>query len=180
MNGTRPRPTITLSIHPSNIGFGWVAAEGPHTPVDWGLARVEIDKNANSLRRLEMLIDRFIPDTLVFEAVHDPERPSTKRLARLRDAATALAQDKGVDVAIFSLQDVQATFAHVGAKTRTEIAQAVAHYVPPLRSRLPAERKPWQAHHHNLAIFSAMATALTHFRLSCDRLLDDLKGDTRT
>jgi len=172
-----PPKSFTLAVHPTFAGFGWVVAEGPLSPHDWGVARIRIDKNSNILKRIERLIARFQPETLVLEAFEEHTSARRKRITDLCRAMVALARDAGVEIAVFSRGDIQSTFGDVGARSRHEIAEAVARHVPSLRARLPRKRRAWQSDHPNMSIFNAMAAALTHFRLSCDTLLDDLSAD---
>lgn len=177
MRPTTPRKPLTLAIHPNFSGFGWVAAEGPLSAHDWGVPRVRIDKNSNSLKRIEMLLDRLQPETLVLEAFEPHLSSRRERITKLCRAVVALAQDRGVDVAVFSRDEVRATFLDVGGKSRQDVAEAVARHIPALRGRLPRKRKAWEPDSHNMALFSAMAVAITFFRLSCNTLLEDLKDD---
>ena len=48
--------------------MGWVVFEGPFAPYDWGLCEPSRKKNAKCLQRVERLIERFRPHTLVLEA----------------------------------------------------------------------------------------------------------------
>jgi len=98
------------------------------------------------------------------------------RIVRLCRAVVALAQDRGIEVAIYSKGEMKACFASVGAQSRQEIAEAVARSFDLLRDRLPAPRRPWQGPHRRMAIFDAAAVVLTHYQLGASRLFDDLVG----
>jgi len=180
MRPTTPRKPLVLAIHPNFSGFGWIAVEGPLSVHDWGVPRIRIDKNSNSLKRIEMLIDRLRPETLVLESFDPHTSVRRERITKLCRATVALAQDRGVEVAVFSRDEVRTTFADIGAQSRQQIAEAVARHLPALRGRLPRKRKAWETDSHNMALFSAMAVALTYFRLSCAALLDDLREDAAT
>ena len=67
------------------------------------------------------------------------------RVERLCRAIVAFAHCKGIDVSIMSRNDVRACFVNVGAKTRHEIATAVATSFEVLRSYLPQPRRAWDA-----------------------------------
>jgi Holliday junction resolvasome RuvABC endonuclease subunit len=120
------------------------------------------------------MFDRLQPETLVLEAFDQRFSDRQPRVARLCRAIVALAADRGVDIAIYTKKEVASAFGPVGARSRQEIAEAVARHIEPLRHRLPARRKPWQCEDRRLSLFSAAALILTHFQLSSQRLLDDL------
>ena len=155
-----------LGFHPTSRGFGWVLFEGPFTPIDWGLVSAGADKNASCLRRLERLLDRFAPETLVLEAY---DRATTRRARRIADLCVAVrraADDRGAETAVYSRADIREAFAEVEARTRREIAEAVARHLEAFRHRLPKPRRPWESEDARGALFAAAAVILTHQRLS--------------
>ncbi|HYC99579.1 hypothetical protein [Brevundimonas sp.] len=154
-----------LGFHPTARGFGWVLFEGPFIPIDWGLVSAGVDKNASCLRRLERLLDRFAPEALVLEA-HD--RHTTRRARRIADLCAAVmgaADARGVETAIYSRAEVREAFAEVQARTRREIAEAVARHLEAFRHRLPKPRRPWESEDARGALFAAAAVVITHQRL---------------
>jgi hypothetical protein len=68
-------------------------------------------------------------------------------------------------VAVYSRGQVRQVFASVGAVTRQEIAEAVARHLEPFQQHLPPRRRPWQSEDERMALFSAAALLLTHFRV---------------
>lgn len=166
---------LILSVHPTARGFGWVAFEGPFAPHDWGVVETRKDKNAMCLRKVEELIERLQPEALVLEAFERRNSARTDRIAKLGRALCALANDRGVEVAVYGRPDVEVCFSALGARTRQEIAETVARHVPALRERLPAKRVPWKAEDRRMALFNAAAVVLTHYRYNAEVFLDDLK-----
>lgn len=175
MSRNRHRWPLTMGFHPTSRGFGWAAFEGPFAPYDWGIVSAKGDKNGVCLRALEKLLARLEPETLVLEA--SGRRASTRsgRIDRLSKAVMALAADRGVDVAIHTRADIQGCFKAVGARTRQEIAEAVARHIDAFRHQLPKARRPWDAEDRRMALFSAAALVFTQFRIGSDRLLDHLR-----
>lgn len=153
-----------LGFHPSSRGFGWVLFEGPFAPVDWGLVSAGIDKNASCLRRLERLLDRFTPETLVLEAYDGATTRRARRIADLCRAVRRAADDRGIETPVYSRADIREAFSEVGAPTRREIAEAVAQHCEAFRHRLPKPRRPWESEDARGALFAAAAVALTHYR----------------
>ena len=122
---------LTLGIHPTRRGIGWIAFESPLAPFDWGVAEVRSgDKNASILRYIERLAARLAPETIVLEAFERRTSARADRISRLGRAIVALCAAQDIDVAIYSRGEVKACFAHVGAVTRQEIAEAVGRSLP--------------------------------------------------
>jgi hypothetical protein len=165
---------LTFAIHATDRGFGFVAFEGPFTPYDWGIVFARGDKNAVCLRKIEMMLDRFTPETLILEAYGKGTSLRSERIARLYRSTISLAAHKSVNVVVYSRADIKAAFKTVGATTRQEIALAVARHVDAFRHRLPKPRKPWESEDRRMALFSAGALVLTHFRCGAAGLFDDL------
>ena len=165
---------LTFAIHATDRGFGYVAFEGPFTPYDWGIVFARGDKNAVCLRKIEMMLDRFAPETLLLEAYGKGTSLRSERIARLYRSITSLAAHRSVNVVVYTRTDIRGAFRAVGAITRQEIADAVARHIDAFGHRLPKPRKPWESEDRRMALFSAAALVLTHFRLGAAGLFDDL------
>lgn len=173
-----PKPRhLTLAVHPDRRGFGWVVFEGPFALYDWGLSVGRRDKNAVCLRKVEALLDKFSPETVVLEGFERPGARRADRITRLCRAINALVMDRGTDVVIYARQDVVACFLDVGARTRQEIAEAVIRHVDGFRHQLPKPRRRWDDEDRRMALFSAAALVLTHYRLGASTLFEDLKDE---
>lgn len=149
-----------LGLHPSSRGFGWIFFEGQGPPFDWGTADVRENKNAEALARIEGLIDKYRPHVIAVEAFEGEFTHRGPRVRKLYRSLIQRAARKKVAVQIYSRAQIRAAFADKGARTREEIAAAVAHRVEPLRPRLPKPRKIWVGEHPSIALFCAAACAL--------------------
>lgn len=167
-------PALIMGFKPSSHGFGWIAFSGPFSIHDWGLSDMGRDKNASCLRTLEKLLARLNPHTLVLEAFEGTKERRSERIMRLCRAVVALALNRGIEIAIYTKGEISACFASVGAKSRHEIATALARSFEILHDRLPAPRKSWEGSQRKMALFDAAAAVLTHYQLVASRLFDDL------
>jgi Holliday junction resolvasome RuvABC endonuclease subunit len=172
------RPSfLTLAIHPTSRGLGWVAFEGPFAPYDW--ANVDIkkgDKNAASIRAVEAILDRLAPETVVLEAFEKQKSSRSDRIARLCRAIVGLASSRGIDVEVYKRADIQSCFRTVGATTRQEIAEAVARQVSVFHHTAPRKRKQWHREDKRMALFSAAALALTHYHAGMNELFEGMRN----
>lgn len=167
-------PSLTLALHATSRGFGYVLMEGPFRAHDWGTVIAKGDKNASCLEKLGLILDRYAPAELLLEASNSGGSVRSQRIARLYRDAAALAEGRKIKVYIYPFRDIQACFRSVGAETRQAIAEAVARRVDALSDRVPKPRQPWDSDHRRMAVFCAAALVLTHFQLGASHLFDDL------
>jgi len=168
MTGKNPP---VMALHPTSRGFGYVVMSGPFSLVDWGTVAVSRQKNATCLARLEKLLDRFEPHTLILE---DPTQGKQRasRIEALCRGIAALAHNRSLDLATFSRADVHRCYATVGAKSWQDIAEAVARQLEPFRKLVPSRRKAWQSESRRMSIFAAAAIAMTYWQLADTSRID--------
>jgi Holliday junction resolvasome RuvABC endonuclease subunit len=176
MTALQPRQALTFAVYPTARGFGWAALASPLAPHSGGLVEVTKDKNVVCLRKIEALLAELEPETLVLEAFERRNSARTDRIANLCRALVSLANDRSIAFAIYTRKDVGACFSTVGARTRYEIAEAIARHVPGLAPRLPPKRKTWNAEDRRMALFNAAALVFTHFRHQAQHVFDEMKG----
>lgn len=166
---------LTLAIHPTSKGFGWVAFESPLSIYSFGTVGVKgTRKNAQCLKRIEKLLTRLKPEVVVLEAF-EPERSArATRIAKLGRAVIGYAVSERIDVTIYPYKDVQLQFAHLGARSRQDIAEAVARLFPQLAPHLPKRRQAWEGEPWRFSLFCAAAVGSTHYQRSAVGLLDTL------
>lgn len=172
----RPTPFLVLAVYPTARGFGWACFDGPLTLFESGLYTVHKDKNAACLKKVEALLERLKPETLVLEAFDKGSSLRSTRIRRLSLSVVSLAADRGHELAVFKKTDVQAAFAGVGARTRHEIAQAIVRHLPGLAHRMPKDRRNGDSEDKRLAIFNAAALVLTHYHYGAAALLNDMRN----
>jgi hypothetical protein len=169
------RPLV-LGFHPTARGFGWAVFENPFKLVSHGTYETRgQDKNAGCLRKLTWLLKVCEPEVFVIEAF-DKRTARSERIRKLCLAVVSTAAEHNAEIDCLRRSDVQRTFELVGAKTRDEIAEAVAGHVPTLRTHLPNRRRQWNGEDKRLAVFAAAALVLAHYRNGATALLDDLRN----
>ena len=164
---------LVFALHATSRGFGYVVFEGPFTPYDWGTVMARGDKNAVCLRKLEKLLDRTKPETLLLEEAKSVANRSA-RVARLYQAIASLCQSRGIEVVVYSFGVIKTCFSSTGARTRQEIAETVARQFDAFRHRKPKPRKPWESESRRMPLFCAAALVLTHYQLGATSLFDEL------
>jgi hypothetical protein len=167
--------SLVLGFKPSSHGFAWVAFANPFSIHDWGMSEARGPKNERCLALLERVLDRLNPHLMVLETYEGREACQSARIIRLCTAAAAMARDKGIEVVTFCKNDVQACFVNVGARTRYEIAAAIARSFEVLRHLLPNKRRAWESINRRMALFDAAALVQAHFNLGVSGLFDELR-----
>lgn len=150
-----------LAIDPYSRGMGYVVVENGTLLVDWGTTEARDEKNGRCLERLAELHRTYRPDVLVLE---DPEGEGSRRCERiikLLDDAAELAESRAVDVRRYSRGEIRTAFRAWGAKTKHEIASAVAQRFPPLAPELPEPRAVFESEAERMAVFDAGSLAVS-------------------
>jgi Holliday junction resolvasome RuvABC endonuclease subunit len=160
MNHRSNREIRVLAIDPSTRGFGYSVIEGPNLLIDWGVKETKTDKNRRSLKIVAELIEQYEPDVLVLENYAGKGSRRCRRVAELVDEISKLAMKREVKVRSFSRAEVRRAFTASAAKTKYEIAIAIAKRFPELAPRLPRFRKPWMSEDYRMSIFDAVGLGL--------------------
>jgi len=168
---------MVLGLHLMSRGFGWTTYTNPLSIWSWKVVAVGDYTNATTLKRVQRLIDDMQPETLILEAFEPPAKRSERHRLLYR-AIIAYAVDQGVSVSVLNRKQVEWCFARVGARTRQEIAEAVARRSPELSRLLTKKRRAWDAEDLRMSVFCAAALVATHYALDADQLLKDLGSAT--
>jgi hypothetical protein len=172
------RGDLVLAIYPATRGIAFALMKSPLGPIDWGIkGAYGRDKNAIFLKRVAGLLDTNQPDVVVLEDPTSARLRRSARIGRLTRAIERLAEDQVIDVHRYSRAAVQECFGQFGARTRYEVAMAIATRVPAFERFLPPPRKLWMSEDARMGIFRAAALALTYYDLSEKGRAANLRSD---
>lgn len=161
MRHARGKVRRILAVDPVSRGFGFAVLEEGDRLVDWGTRGARSDKEKTCVNKIAALWERYEPDLFVLEdyAARRCRRSARVRglLRRIRGAAVR----HGLRVRAVPRRAVRKAFASRGARTKDEIARAIAAEFPELALSLPPPRKPWVTEDQRMGIFGAMALAAT-------------------
>lgn len=156
-----------LAIDPSAKGFGFAVLEGQWSLIDRGGKEMNGDKgnkNAQCLRKVEDLIDFYLPDVLAVEDYAGKGSHRCKRVQKLIKLIAELAKKKRVKVRKFSRDQIKEVFANAGARTKYQIAAKITECFPQLIPLMPRNRLPWMPEDNRMNVFDAVSLALTYLR----------------
>lgn len=152
-----------LAVYPTCQGFAFVLFEGPLSPFDWGVKDIrETQKNVATLDAIRRLVGKYQPEAVVIEDTSHGSRRTT-RIRRLYQMLGHLADTEGIPLFRYSRGDIRNCFASVGAKTKYEIAKAIASEIPCFTHRLPPIRRIWMSEDPRQSLFDAAALGITHY-----------------
>lgn len=160
-----PRELRLLAVDPTTRGFGFVVLEGPDSLIEWGTREAKGEKNLRSLDRIGELLQLYHPGLIVLEETNTLRSRRCNRVRDLAEGIRDLTSERKISCRHVRRGQVQAVFAQSGARTKHEIALAVADKFPELIPRLPPYRKPWMSEDERMAIFDACSFALAYFAL---------------
>lgn len=157
-----------LSIAPSSRGFGFAVLENGGRLIDWGTRSARGNKNAQCLFKIGELIDFFRPTVIVIENCATKRSRRSERIRRSLIEIAELASRCGIRMRRVSRAQVLKAFAAAGAKTRQEIAVAIAERFPELHASLPPPRKAWTSEDCRMSMFEGVGLALAYFRFASE------------
>lgn len=164
----------TLVLRPIANGLGWIVAASPVDLLDWGVVRLRRDRSL-TLRRISQLAETYGPSAIVMPVASASSKRRLRRKERLIRAVETLAAGRGIEVKLYTRDQVRLCFERLGAANRYEIATMLAARFDGLASRLPPKRKPWMSEDSRMSLFDAAALAVTYF---AERAFDEGFADT--
>src|ERR1041384_7216621 len=119
---TTAQPVRVFAVDPYTRGIGFAVLEGRNKLIDWGLKEARVEKHVRCLRLTEDLIDKYQPDVVVFEDIHDENCRRCSRVRELIQAIERLTKEKKVEASSFSCRAIQSVFSTSQDVTKQEIA----------------------------------------------------------
>jgi hypothetical protein len=153
-----------LAVYPQSRGFAFALFESWLSPVDWGIHEARGPrKNAQSLARINSLLELHMPDVVVLQNMSDRGTRRVTRIRELNQRIADLADLRSMAIHKYSRAQVLDYFVERGATTKQKIAETIAKQVPALNLYVPPERKPWMSQDPRMGIFDAAALAWMYF-----------------
>ena len=118
------------------------------------------------MRRFEKLVNQYQPATVVLEKPGVKRKGASGRVRLLSQTMQGFAENRNIDVPIYTRPEVSMVVTGDEEATRHEVAQVVAAQLPILRHRLPPKRKPWLPEDDRQSLYDAAALAITHYTLT--------------
>lgn len=159
------RYEFVLAIYPTGRGFAYALFEGALSPVDWGIARrTGKRRNLRCLRMIAALFLRYTPDILILQDTSPAGTPRSKRIQNLNASIAEMAERHGIPVRCYSRARVRLAFNHLRSPSKQAIAESIAEHIPAFERYVPRRRQWYDHEDTRLALFDAVALALTFFQ----------------
>ncbi|MGO8754729.1 MAG: hypothetical protein ACLQHK_05810 [Gallionellaceae bacterium] len=157
---------LVLSIYPTSRGYAFVLFEGPLNVYDWGMKEIRKNrKNEATLKSISGLIERYRPEHILMEDYNEPGSRRSSRIKKLYRMITDLAESECIGMSYIPHDSILTCFASVEAKTKHEIAKAIAQQIPALAHRLPRLRKIWMSEDPRQSLFDAAALGVVFYTI---------------
>ena len=163
MKSTKLREPLVLSIYFNTRGFGYALFEGVVAPVDWGIKTAQTKGVSDSLEKVRVLLHLLQPSVVVLQDCEGKLSRCTNRIEKLVNRISALARTNRIKVYRYSRGDIRACFAYYGARTKDEIARAIAKLLPEFAARVPPMRKLWMSEDYRMGLFDALSLVFTYY-----------------
>ncbi len=138
--------------------------EDPRSLLDWGTVQIRGDRNNTiAIDRIVLILEKHKPDVLAIERHEPTVARRSKRIRMLYLAVVKRAEERQIVVHRYCRAQISSSKFLKGARTRREVAAAVADHLDVLRPRLPKQQRIWVGERAGMALFSAAACALTYF-----------------
>jgi hypothetical protein len=165
MNQTTSKHFRILAVALSTRGFGFVVMEGQKTIIEFRGPRADGDKNAQSLAKIEKLLNFYRPGVLVLQDVEAKGSRRAPRIKTLNRQIKRVAEKHKIEVKLISGKQLRTLLLGNPKGTKQEMAEQLAKDFPDeLASRLPPKRKQWKSEDSRMDIFDAVALAVV-FRM---------------
>lgn len=122
-------------------------------------------ERSKHLVRLRTMLDWYEPRALVLENFAGKSSRKGKRTSSVIISMVRIATRQGVRVEGFSRERIRDAFEGAGARTKHEIATAIAQKFPELSPRIPRPSRPWMNEH----LSTGRATASRSLPTPCRR-----------
>jgi hypothetical protein len=144
-----------LSIDLAAKGFGFVLLDAKRGLLDWGAIELLADDDKAFIKRVQSLIERGRPTTIVLENVYlaNGRENSHKRFGMV----LRLAAERHIGICQVSRKVVRRV---LGVVAKTEIARMLARGYPELERRIPPDRARWGSEDKRAHIFDALSFAV--------------------
>lgn len=156
--------TRLIAVHVRPHGFAYIVLESTNV-LDCGSRGCQRPDAPECLSlRFHRILIQHSPAIVIVNSGKRTQRPLSQNDARsaIARALRRVCKTLRVDLVELNSTAIQAHFAVQNARTKYEIACAVATFLPELAWKLPPQRKAWESEHYRMAIFDAAALALAY------------------
>lgn len=149
---------VTLAVYLSRSGASFAVCHNGRLH-DFGTkgATGSAERVEKAMRIAQQLITHYSPDILILE------KQGARRTAAvwaMYQSIARYARTKKIQVFRYARKDIQSAFR---ANNKHAMNITIAVHFPNLKSRMPSERRSWDAESYRQGLYDAASLALTHF-----------------
>ncbi len=162
MSSRHSRDLVVLAIRLNTRGFAFAVFEGSLSTVDWGIKGITAKGDDAFIKKVRALMQSYRPTVLVLQDCKNKPSRCTPRVEKLVRRIARLPEAKDASVFKYSRADIRACFAAYDARTKDEIARAIAKVLPEFSPKVPPIRKIWMSEDYRMGLFDAISLVFTH------------------
>jgi len=119
-----------MSIQLNHRGLVFTVFEGALSTVDWGIKDKTVKGDDELINKVRALMRSYRPTVLVLQDCKGKLSRCTPRIEKLVRRISRLPEAKEASVFKYSRADIRECFASYSARTKDEIARAIAKVLP--------------------------------------------------
>jgi len=154
---------LGIAIRARWLGFAELDAH--RRILDWGMIYYQRKSPAelkSAKKRLEDILARTKPVCVALVLSGTKTNESVSAVRSITRALQAAATSRSIQIVALSRTAIRAAFAPCNARAKREIASLLARVFPETAWKLPPERKIWAKEDSRMALFDALAGAITY------------------
>ncbi|HUM50768.1 MAG TPA: hypothetical protein PK431_03095 [Chitinophagales bacterium] len=152
-----------LALYPNTHGFGYALFFDKDKPLHYGMAKLRVRKVEACLRRIDKMIVTYNPSILILPSPDGKHNRKRERIQALLSEIHEYATEKGLQVRIYSRENIRIAFASYKAYSKQQIAETICECVPELGDKCPRQRTNYETESFLQGMFDAISLAYTHY-----------------
>jgi Holliday junction resolvasome RuvABC endonuclease subunit len=155
---------LAIAIRSQRLGYA--VLDGSNKLLDWGMVfyrRNGGKQVATTAKRISSLLELYAPSMIVVE---QSELRQVRNVGGLRLLSKLLRREAARQSVKFHATkqlDVRKAFRSFDAKSKDDVAAALARMFPEVAYKLPHRRKVWESEHSIMPMFDAIAIGVSYW-----------------
>jgi hypothetical protein len=159
---------LVLAFEPRRSRFGYALFGGPKRLLDWGASvlptqLLDHDMLTSAHWRVLAVFQRCTPTVVVVDRPRRMRTNLEETGGPVFKSVLHEAERLRVPVHVLNREEIRAAFSIFRARSKEQIALALAGIFPELTHRLPLKRKKWQPERRGMIVFDAVAVGLAYW-----------------
>lgn len=156
-----------LAISLRSRRFGFAVFEGPNRLLDWGVVFYPLNDSARGAaasKRVVSLLTLFMPSMVIVGKARLLDDRNGSGTRTVLGSIRREASSRVIPVHVMEGAKLKEACRLFHAKSKHEIASALAQAFPEILWKLPPKRKIWESEHPRMVMFDAIALGFAYWQ----------------